>query len=203
LNDGQHVYNHDEDGGGMMTEGGCQAFFRNVDYPTYMRITYRRKYMTLLVETNVGGNGEWTDCFSQNDVWLPENAYFGATASTGDLADNHDIISISVEPPPVPTADFISAWKKHKATSPGGSLEMANKMKAAMKKKMQNPFDMKKMVSNHKKKKQEREEMEEASSGTGLLIGLFALLVVGGAVAYFVMKPKDEKKLRNYSSGGF
>ena len=39
MNDGTKVYDHDEDGKAH-TEGGCQSFFRNLESPTYVRISY-------------------------------------------------------------------------------------------------------------------------------------------------------------------
>ena len=204
LNDGTKEYDHDDDGKSH-AEGGCQSFFRNLDFPTYMRITYRRKFMTLLVETSIAGNGEWEDCFFLNDVWLPEHGYFGATASTGDLADNHDIVSIEVKAAPVPTKVFIDEWKKHKAEAPIGSMEMAKKMQAATKKKMKVNFDKKKVVSNHNilMAKKEQRELEEGGSGM-MWFGIIALVLVGGGVA-FVMTQKGGSKgmSKQYSSGGF
>lgn len=41
-------------------------------------------------------DGSWELCFSVPDVYLPQGYHFGMTAATGDLADNHDIISFKV-----------------------------------------------------------------------------------------------------------
>merc|ERR1711916_147514 len=38
-------------------------------------------------------NGNWVDCFSVQNVELGVDKYFGLTAGTGDLADNHDVSS--------------------------------------------------------------------------------------------------------------
>jgi len=45
---------------------------------------------------NIDGEREWKPCFMVKDIDLPTGYYFGASAATGDLADNHDIISIKV-----------------------------------------------------------------------------------------------------------
>lgn len=37
---------------------------------------------------------EWTDCFTVSDVKIPPVAYLGFSAETGELADNHDVISL-------------------------------------------------------------------------------------------------------------
>ena len=42
------------------------------------------------------GNGEWEECFVVRRVSLPPGYFFGVTAATGELADNHDIISFKV-----------------------------------------------------------------------------------------------------------
>lgn len=38
---------------------------------------------------------EWTDCFQVQNVKLPTAPYIGFTAMTGDVADAHDIISVT------------------------------------------------------------------------------------------------------------
>ncbi|KAJ3035767.1 hypothetical protein HDU99_010557 [Rhizoclosmatium hyalinum] len=43
---------------------------------------------------DVDGLGTWKNCFTKNDVTLPERGYFGFTSHTGDAADNHDLIRI-------------------------------------------------------------------------------------------------------------
>lgn len=36
----------------------------------------------------------WKECFSVKGIKLPTGYYFGISATTGDLSDNHDILSI-------------------------------------------------------------------------------------------------------------
>ena len=36
----------------------------------------------------------WAPCFSIEGVHLPTGYYFGMSATTGDLSDNHDLISV-------------------------------------------------------------------------------------------------------------
>lgn len=38
---------------------------------------------------------EWTTCFSIEGLELPSNPFLGFSAHTGDVSDNHDIISIT------------------------------------------------------------------------------------------------------------
>jgi len=38
---------------------------------------------------------EWTECFETEQIKLPQTAYLGFSAETGELTDNHDIIAVS------------------------------------------------------------------------------------------------------------
>jgi lectin, mannose-binding 2 len=40
---------------------------------------------------------KWEDCFSLPSVKIPSVAYLGFTAETGELSDNHDLISVSTK----------------------------------------------------------------------------------------------------------
>ncbi|RLN92171.1 hypothetical protein BBJ28_00013314 [Nothophytophthora sp. Chile5] len=63
------------------------------------KITYTQadKLLTILVDADASGN--WVKCYSQQltigDDWMNE-AYVGISASTGGLADNHDVIALNV-----------------------------------------------------------------------------------------------------------
>ena len=48
----------------------------------------------LTVSTDTYGTGTWVECFSIDNIQLPTNYYLGFSAATGDLTDNHDIISV-------------------------------------------------------------------------------------------------------------
>lgn len=37
----------------------------------------------------------WTTCFTLHDIVLPSTYYLGFTSHTGEVHDNHDIISIT------------------------------------------------------------------------------------------------------------
>lgn len=63
IGDGKSAYNHDEDGK-QVTRGGCQSFFRNMDHPTYVRITYWHDIKYLEVKMKVTEEG-WTNCFTE------------------------------------------------------------------------------------------------------------------------------------------
>lgn len=106
VSDGSITYFHDESGTDHEI-GGCQSFFRGVDHETYVRVTYRLRVgysqdmlcadvsQRLTVAMEVDGKG-WKECFSVPDVIIPTTYKLAVTAATGDLADNHDILSIKV-----------------------------------------------------------------------------------------------------------
>jgi hypothetical protein len=48
----------------------------------------------IAVSTDVLGKNAWKECFKVSDVVLPTGYFFGMSAATGDLSDNHDVISI-------------------------------------------------------------------------------------------------------------
>lgn len=90
VNNGSTKYDHDLDG--TLTQmAGCEAKFRNVDYETYLSVRYQDDVLT--VSTNIENRNEWKPCLQVNGVRLPTGYYFGASAETGDLSDNHDIQS--------------------------------------------------------------------------------------------------------------
>lgn len=93
VNNGTLHYDHDRDG--THTElAGCDAKFRNSEHDTHLSIRYEKDVLT--VSTDIDGKNAWRECFTVKGVRLPTGYYFGASATTGDLSDNHDIISIRV-----------------------------------------------------------------------------------------------------------
>ncbi|XP_042338708.1 vesicular integral-membrane protein VIP36-like [Plectropomus leopardus] len=45
---------------------------------------------------DVDDKNEWRECIDIGGVRLPTGYFFGASAATGDLSDNHDIISMKL-----------------------------------------------------------------------------------------------------------
>lgn len=90
VNNGSLTYDHDKDG--TLTQlAGCEAKFRNLNYDTHISIRYESDVLT--VSTDIENKGQWKQCFSAAGVKLPTGYYFGASAETGDLSDNHDVFS--------------------------------------------------------------------------------------------------------------
>lgn len=62
------------------------------------------------VLTDIANKLGWKQCFQVNEVKLPTGYYIGISATTGDLSDNHDILSIRLFELDQP--DDVSAKKK-------------------------------------------------------------------------------------------
>ncbi|XP_041476999.1 vesicular integral-membrane protein VIP36-like [Lytechinus variegatus] len=93
INNGTLHYDHDRDG--THTElDGCHAPFRNKDHNTHVAIRYFQNRLTVMMD--ISGEGKWQHCVDQERIILPTGYYFGASAATGQLADNHDIHSVKV-----------------------------------------------------------------------------------------------------------
>lgn len=91
VNNGTLTYDHDRDGTHTQL-AGCEARFRNVEYSTVIKIRYDNDVLS--VYTDLENKNEWKECFTVDSVELPTGYYFGASATTGDLSDNHLINSI-------------------------------------------------------------------------------------------------------------
>ena len=91
VNDGTVDFNHDEDGNDQNL-GSCYAMVRNREHDTHMSIKYKKQILTVSVD--VDGQGTWRQCFVKTGLVLPCGYYFGVTAATGDLTDNHDVTAI-------------------------------------------------------------------------------------------------------------
>ncbi|XP_074474343.1 lectin, mannose-binding 2-like a [Sebastes fasciatus] len=93
VGNGSISYDHERDG--RPTElGGCNAMVRNLKHDTFLFIRYVRRRLTIMID--IDGQHEWRDCLDIPGVRLPLGYYFGATSITGDLSDNHDIISLKL-----------------------------------------------------------------------------------------------------------
>jgi len=93
INNGSVSYDHDRDGTHTMI-GGCEVKFRNFDHDTFILIRYENDELTLLHDLD--NKGAWTPCVNVKGVTLPTGYYFGASAITGELSDNHDILSMKM-----------------------------------------------------------------------------------------------------------
>ncbi|KAI1309525.1 hypothetical protein EDD11_004074 [Mortierella claussenii] len=96
LGDGRATYDNDNDGLANSI-GGCEADFRGKDVPTKARISYSSDSQHLKLQLQTQEWDQWHDCFSLSDVKLPPAFYLGFSAITGEVHDNHDIISVTTK----------------------------------------------------------------------------------------------------------
>ena len=94
LGDGRTKYDRDNDG--QNTElAGCPArSIRNGEASSKARLTYFKDRF-LKLELYQGDNGQWEECFKVDSVDIPNVVYLGFTAITGEVHDNHDLISVT------------------------------------------------------------------------------------------------------------
>ncbi|WWC71850.1 uncharacterized protein I206_105809 [Kwoniella pini CBS 10737] len=93
LGDGKTQYDHDHDNEAHEIAGCSHNFRRQGDTPTKARLTYvKGKLLQLKLQTKYVN--DWTICF-EVPLDLPDNPYIGFSAATGDVSDNHDIISVN------------------------------------------------------------------------------------------------------------
>jgi mannose-binding lectin 2 len=127
VNNGTAHYDHDRDG--THTEvSGCEAKIRGSEHDTLILIRYENDVLT--VKTNVEGTNEYQDCFQVKGVTLPTGYFIGMTAATGDLSDNHYVISVrtfELDVPGagtedrsqlLPTAEFAQPERPHSEDAP-------------------------------------------------------------------------------------
>lgn len=97
VGDGKTTYNKDNDG--KETElAGCSARgLRNSNVATKLRLTYFQDKQ-LKLEMQYKTEDEFIVCFDiENPPAIPSVTYLGFSAETGELSDNHDIISIEAK----------------------------------------------------------------------------------------------------------
>jgi len=68
---------------------------------------------------------EWTPCFDIPNVKIPTVSYLGFSAETGELSDNHDIISVNTKN----LYDAASRGQSRKAASEQGKSNRAKNIK--------------------------------------------------------------------------
>uniref|UniRef100_A0A914VUV4 L-type lectin-like domain-containing protein n=1 Tax=Plectus sambesii TaxID=2011161 RepID=A0A914VUV4_9BILA len=95
INDGTRSYDHHTDGSQQMLSG-CQKDFRNKPFPMKVKIEYLKNVLTVLIHDGMTQNTRYEMCIRVENVILPKNGYFGLSAATGGLADDHDILEFSV-----------------------------------------------------------------------------------------------------------
>jgi len=94
VNDGSKVYDHQNDGSTQQL-AGCLRDFRNKPFPVRAKIEYFKNTLTVLIHNGMSNNEkDFELCVRSENVVLPKNGYFGVSAATGGLADDHDVLKI-------------------------------------------------------------------------------------------------------------
>lgn len=90
------TYDKDHDGRDNEIAGCSARGIRSSSVPTKIRLTYFAE-KSLTVALQYKAENEWTECFETGPLILPSVSYLGFSAETGELSDNHDIISVETK----------------------------------------------------------------------------------------------------------
>ncbi|KAL8718790.1 MAG: hypothetical protein Q9181_008154 [Wetmoreana brouardii] len=89
------TYDKDHDGKDNEIAGCSARGIRGSTTTTKARLTFFQE-KSLKVDLQYKADNEWTECFETGPLTLPSVSYLGFSAETGELSDNHDIISVQV-----------------------------------------------------------------------------------------------------------
>jgi mannose-binding lectin 1 len=95
INDGTRSYDHQTDGSAQILTG-CQRDFRNKPFPIHVKVEYIKNVLTVSMTDGLTQQHRFELCLRAENIFLPRNGYFGVSAATGALADDHDIVDFSV-----------------------------------------------------------------------------------------------------------
>jgi mannose-binding lectin 2 len=165
--DGKTLYDKNNDGKANEYAGCSARGIRGASSSTKLRLTYYQD-KSLKLELQYKGEDQWTVCFEQDDPpAIPAVSYLGFSAETGELHDNHDIISVE-------TKNLYSASSNSKIPPrPGKGGENMNQN--------MNPLRQKERGPNHNPNKGRK-----GGSWTWFCIKivLFIVVIAGGYVGY-------------------
>ncbi|KAK3587680.1 hypothetical protein CHS0354_042464 [Potamilus streckersoni] len=102
VNDGTHTFEHQNDGSTQQL-GGCLRDFRNKQFPIRAKVEYYERVLTVFINSGLTNNkDDFELCLRVENVQLPKSGFFGVSAATGGLADDHDVLAFlthSLVPP--------------------------------------------------------------------------------------------------------
>ena len=90
-NDGTQSFDHQNDGEHQLL-GSCRRDYRNKVYPVKIKMIYRKRTLVVLYDQGLTDFEDYEVCAKISDIDLPANGYFGVSAATGGLADDHDVL---------------------------------------------------------------------------------------------------------------
>jgi len=92
INDGTKKFHHQTDGRDQQI-AGCLKDFRNKPFPVKAKLEYVKNVITLSISNGLSKEDNYEICVRSENIFLPNNGYFGMSAATGGLADDHDVLS--------------------------------------------------------------------------------------------------------------
>eukprot|EP01130_Rhizamoeba_saxonica_P013378 TRINITY_DN570_c0_g1_i2.p1 TRINITY_DN570_c0_g1~~TRINITY_DN570_c0_g1_i2.p1 ORF type:complete len:564 (-),score=170.01 TRINITY_DN570_c0_g1_i2:49-1740(-) len=97
VNDGNLEFDKDNDGGSDKL-GTCTLKVRSVPYNNPKKYNLKVSYIDgeLEISTKSDASNNWKECF-RTPLDLPKGYYFGVSAETGGLFDNHDLFSFETK----------------------------------------------------------------------------------------------------------
>eukprot|EP00795_Rhopilema_esculentum_P003768 gene3768-15050_t len=105
LNDGTKSYDHFKDGSSQQL-GGCMRDFRNRPNPVRAKVRYFNNVLTVFFHNGMSNrDDEYELCMRAENVNLPKEGFFGVSAATGGLADDHDVLKFLTYSLKVPTEE--------------------------------------------------------------------------------------------------
>lgn len=97
IGDGQKVYDKSNDGKDSELMGCSARGIRSDSITTKARLTYFQD-KSLKLELQYKAEDQWELCFETTEPpAIPAVSYLGFSAETGELSDNHDIISVETK----------------------------------------------------------------------------------------------------------
>ncbi|XP_072003996.1 protein ERGIC-53-like isoform X2 [Engystomops pustulosus] len=95
-NNGKLQYDHLRDGSSQAL-GTCVEHFRNTMRPFRVKITYYKRTLQIAVQTGFSpSKSAYVVCAKVPNMVIPSTGYFGISAATSVLADDHDVLSFMV-----------------------------------------------------------------------------------------------------------
>nr|XP_057920295.1 protein ERGIC-53 [Doryrhamphus excisus] len=92
-NNGNLVFDHQNDGS-TQALGTCLRDFRNKPYPVRAKLTYYQKTLTVMINNGfTPDKDDYEFCAKVDNMVIPPEGFFGISAATGGLADDHDVLS--------------------------------------------------------------------------------------------------------------
>jgi len=92
MGDGKTAYDKDHDGKANEL-AGCPAHnVRNGANPSRIKIRYFHERSLEVTIATDADHKKWEPCFTLPNIKIPNVAYLGLSAETGELSDNHDLL---------------------------------------------------------------------------------------------------------------